>query len=373
MRCFAFCLWGAFLGLTVLTGCGATGLPPLAAERSGSNVVLRWPSASSNVVVEAANRLEVSNTWTVLTNRPALRGPDLAVTNAIEPGSKFYRLAQQFDFYGKPIRFLKLFGQTHWGDTSPGRVTGARIFHSAGVIVDRGSSGDHIYVADTGNNRILGFRSYSSTNADLVFGQPDEFSGAANGDGNLGFHGPTTRTNLCLLNYPENPNVAEQWMRLNFDVDTSGNLYVADFYNNRVVIYNAPFSDDKSEGKGDNIPDRLIGQDNWTSNAVNRGLGPNARDARSLFISWGNPAGFDHVSARGVSVDTNGNVWVADTFNSRVLRFPPGATNANLVLGQADFTSRVGACQFSSNPTNAPLNRMCTPVLARVNPDTDEL
>jgi len=43
------------------------------------------------------------------------------------------------------------------------------------MIVDRGSSGDHIYVADTGNNRILGFRSYSSTNADLVFGQPDEF------------------------------------------------------------------------------------------------------------------------------------------------------------------------------------------------------
>jgi hypothetical protein len=308
-----------------------------------------------------------------VTNRPVVSANQLLVTNRTDLEQKFYRLARQFDFYGKPIRFLKLFGQTHWGDTSPGRVTGSKIFHSAGVVVDRSSSGDHIYAADTGNNRILGFRNYSSTNADLVFGQSDEFSGAANGDGNLGFHGPTTRTNLCLLNYPENPNVAEQWMRMNFDVDAAGNLYVPDFYNNRVLIYYSPFSDDKSGGKGDTVPDRVLGQDNWTSNAVNHGLGPNARDSHSLFISWGNPVGFDHVSARGVSVDDAGNVWVADTFNSRVLRFGIAETNAQLVLGQSDFSSRVGACQFSSNPTNAPLNRMCTPVLARINPENGEL
>ena len=333
----------AFLcGGSVVSGDAADG-PRLIAEGAGANVVLRWPGASSNFVVEAASPLQTTNAWSVLSNRPALTGGEWAVTNPAAGTNGFFRLAQQFDFYGKPVRFLKLFGQTRWGDTSPGRVTGGKIFHSAGVVVDRGATPNHIYVADTGNNRILGFLSYASTNAELVFGQPDAFSGAANGDGNLGFDGPTMRTNLCLLNYPENPNVAEQWMRLNFDVDAAGNLYVPDFYNNRVLVYLAPFSDDKSGGQGDTVPDRVLGQENWASNAVNRGLGPNARDERSLFISWGNPAGFDHVSARGVSVDTNGNVWVADTFNSRVLRFPPGATNADLVLGQANFTSRVSA------------------------------
>src|SRR4051812_26898661 len=90
---------------TALTGC--SGVPPINANRAGTNLVLSWPGASSNVVVESVNRLEISNSWTILTNRPLARGGDLAVTNAIAPGSKFYRLAEQFDFYGKPIRFVK--------------------------------------------------------------------------------------------------------------------------------------------------------------------------------------------------------------------------------------------------------------------------
>jgi sugar lactone lactonase YvrE len=57
---------------------------------------------------------------------------------------------------------------------------------------------------------------------------------------------------------------------------------------------------------------------------------------------------------------------VADTFNSRILRFPPNAKNANLVLGQSSF-SDVGCVP------NGPLNRMCTPTLARVHPTTGEL
>src|SRR5262249_21143608 len=41
----------------------------------------------------------------------------------------------------------------------------------------------------------------------------------------------------------------------------------------------------------------------------------------------------------GVMADTNGNVWIADMGHSRVLRFPPGSTVPNLVLGQPDFTT----------------------------------
>lgn len=190
-------------------------------------------------------------------------------------------LAQTTNFYGKQVSFLKLFGQQKWGDISPGRVVPSELFHAAGVVVDRSATPNIIYVADTGNSRILGFRSFANTNADLIFGQPDGYSGAPNGDGISGSLGPTTRTNLCLLNVPENTNMAEQWGGLNLDVDALGNLYVPDYGNNRILVYHSPFSSDKTAGKGDVIPDRVIGQDNYTSNRVNHGLGYFNRDARS--------------------------------------------------------------------------------------------
>jgi hypothetical protein len=277
------------------------------------------------------------------------------------------------NFYGKQVKTLKLFGQQRLGDCSPGLVNGAKIFHAAGVLVDRSSTPNHIYVADTGNNRILGFRSFKSPKADLIMGQPDEFSGAPNGDCNTGALGEASRTSMCLLHVPPNPNLAEQWMRLNMDVDAEGNLYVPDFHNNRVLIYNAPF---KRPILSASLlprtvvvpPDKVLGQANFKSNGINRGNGPDTRDARSLYLSFG---GFDHVASRGVSVDSSGNVWVADTFNFRVLRFPKGAVKADLVLGQKDFT--VSDPTNENTPENAPTNLMCTPTLARLNPETGEL
>jgi DNA-binding beta-propeller fold protein YncE len=273
------------------------------------------------------------------------------------------------NFYGKKVKVLKLFGQQRWGECSPGRVTGAKIFHAAGVVVDRSSTPNHIYVADTGNNRILGFRSYKSPKADLICGQPLESSGAPNGDCNTGVYAQPSRASMCLMNVPPNPNTGEQWMRLNIDVDAEGNLYVPDFYNNRVLIYLAPFKRPiRQVLKMITLPDFVLGQPDFNSNGINHGKGPNERDARSLFLSFG---GFDHVAARGVSVDGSGNVWVADTFNYRVLRFPKGATGADLVLGQPNF--KVSEPTNESPPETARTDRMCTPTLARVNPDTGEL
>lgn len=272
------------------------------------------------------------------------------------------------DFYGTNVTVLKLFGQQRWGECSPGAVDGRKIYHAAGVIVDRSVTPNAVYVADTGNNRILGFRRADSPKADLVFGQPDAWSGAPNGDCNFGSHARPTRTSLCLMNVPENTNLAEQWMRLHIDLDGAGNLYVPDYFNNRVLVYYAPFSADKSGGKGDALADLVIGQDDFTSNGVNRGAGPQKRDARSLFLSFG---GFDHVASRGVSVDSAGNVWVADTFNYRVLRFPRGQATADLVVGQSDFATAEPTNR--SAPDKARLDRMCTPTIARIDPDTGEL
>jgi len=273
--------------------------------------------------------------------------------------------AKTIDFYGKRISFVKMFGQRNWGEATSA-VTGNNVYHASGLAVDRSMTPNPVYVFDSGNNRILGFRSMDSDSADLVFGQPDEISIAANGDCNLGMFGPTSATNLCLTAYPVNTNFAEQWMRHHIDVDAQGNLYVADVYNDRVVVYLAPFSKDKSKGKGDTIADGVIGQASLTNNGPNRGRGSGKPDATSLHISLG---GFDHVASRGVSVDAKGTVWVADTFNYRVLRFPKGKKKADLVLGQPDFTT----CKAESDMRTATLETMCTPTIARIDPDSGEL
>src|SRR6185436_9861378 len=267
------------------------------------------------------------------------------------------------DLDGRRVVTLKLFGQQQRGECSPGRITGGKICHAAGVVVDRRPEAGHIYVADTGNNRVLGFRAYGNASADLIFGQPGENTGAPNGDCTTGTYARPARNSACLMNIPSNPNFAEQWMRVNMDVGSDGALYVPDFYNNRVLVFGTPFSP-----RANLLPDLVLGQDDFTSNGINRGKGPGVRDASSLYISFG---GFDHVAARGVSVDDDGQVWVADTFNFRVLRFPRGKTVADLVLGQANFTDSVPNEHFE--PADAPLDRMCTPTLARIHPKSGEL
>jgi hypothetical protein len=278
-------------------------------------------------------------------------------------------LAQEtgpIEFYGKKITLLKVFGQRNWREAAAGAVTGNNIYHASGVAVDRSLVPNATYVLDSGNNRILGFRSIQSKTADRIFGQPDEQSTAANGDCNRGMLGKPSATSLCLTAYPIGTNFAEQWMRHHIDVDEAGNLYVADFCNDRVLVYYAPFSADKTGGKGDTVADLVIGQANFVSNGPNRGRGPGKPDAGSLHISFG---GFDHVASRGVSVDAKGNVWVADTFNFRVLRFPKRKTTADLVLGQPNFTT----AKAEPDIGKATLGTMCTPTIARVDPATGEL
>lgn len=289
-------------------------------------------------------------------------------------------LTPPIDYYGKSIDVLRLLGQAQLSETGRNLVTANGIYHAPGVVVDRNAPAGrlYIYVVDSGNNRVLGFDipCPSGTTcpldgtrpADIVLGQPDMGAAACNGDNNLGFTLAPSASCLCLLGYPLANNTAESWMRLNIDVDGEGNVYVPDTYNNRVLKFNAPLSPDQTGGKGDSVADRVWGQGDMTSNGRNRGsnYGPPAPpDDHSLWISYGAPY-FDHVTSRGVSVDGAGNVWVADTFNSRVLRFPANASQADLVLGQADFTS-------SGCVPDGPLDRMCTPTLALVHPTTGEL
>jgi len=127
-------------------------------------------------------------------------------------------------------------------------------------------------------------------------------------------------------------------------VDGSGNVYVADIGNNRIVRYPRPSQN--WGGVGTRIlPDLVLGQTSFTANAANQGGSASASSLRF-------PLGSSVISATapatvGLTFDGNGNLWVTDTLNHRVLRFPAAVLgsgsgngpNADLVLGQPNFTT----------------------------------
>jgi hypothetical protein len=111
------------------------------------------------------------------------------------------------------------------------------------VAID--SASGRLYVADNGNDRVLSWPSATQFSngqaADRVIGQPDFTSDNPN------------IVNASRLHTPS--SVA---------VDKSGNLYVADFANNRVLEYDTPAT-------SDGVADRLFGQPDFSTSDPNHG------------------------------------------------------------------------------------------------------
>ena len=167
------------------------------------------------------------------------------------------------------------------------------------VAIDRSVTPNRIYVADTDNHRVLGWNNAAAfangAPADKLLGQPNPTSTGCN----TGGVGPGA---LC---FPRG-----------LAVDGAGNLYVADTNNNRVLVFDTPFTSDA-------LADQVWGQPGFTSTVCNTG-GPGAG---TLCNPW------------GVALDAAGNLYVGDTNNNRVLRFDgarTGDASADLVLGQPD-------------------------------------
>jgi uncharacterized protein (TIGR03437 family) len=183
-------------------------------------------------------------------------------------------------------------------------------------------SGGPMYVADTSNHRVLAWRNPSSLTkgnpADMVIGQRDFVSNAQQGPG-------TGRDLSSGLTLPA--GVA---------VDAAGNLYVLDDGNNRVVRYPNPFTQNTSPLS----IDLVIGQKTQSSgNTANEGLAKPTN--HSLSFSPGSS-----FLRAGIALDRQGNLWVADAGNNRVLRFPLSQLAAGTiepaadrVIGQPDFIS----------------------------------
>ncbi len=222
-----------------------------------------------------------------------------------------------------------------------GGVTAASLCRPKGVAVDHTG---RLYVADWGNSRVLEYNSPFTTDriADDVFGQLGIFTTnfCNNSSGVfLGNPPPASSDALCLPT-----GVA---------TDAAGDVYIADDKNNRVLEYNTPEAITAVAGSGDTSADRVFGQPDFTSNAVNNG----GVSSFSLF------------DPQGVTVDGGGNVYIADTGNNRVLEFDGFRPNlcsgssrcANRVFGQfGHFFTQV--CNFVS--VNA--DSLCTPLRTAV-------
>ncbi|MEP6714667.1 MAG: hypothetical protein ABJC09_03780 [Terriglobia bacterium] len=229
----------------------------------------------------------------------------------------------------------RVIGQTSLtiANQNPNLVEGREFFAPQGIALDLSTNPPALYVADTGNNRVLGFRSASGfangQKADLVLGQPNLATTLQQGPGanrNGRSSGLATPTGLI--------------------VDKAGNVYVVDSGNNRILRFPKPLSQ-----PADQLPDFVIGQPSFnTSNANQAGI-----SSSTLFLSF-TLNGATTTFQSYIAFDASGNLWVADTGNNRVLRFNASALGsqaspgpkADIVLGQVDFIS--GAYIAPPNP-----------------------
>ncbi len=152
----------------------------------------------------------------------------------------------------------------------------------------------NLWVADAASNRVVRFSPpfQNDMDANLVVGQA-----------NFTESGPSTAQNGMSAPY----GVA---------FDPSGDLWVADAGNSRILEFKPPFS----IGEAASL---VIGQSNFTTKA-------HSTTATGLWVPT------------AIAFDSSGKLWVADWVNSRVLRFSsPFSTGmaASLVIGQRDFTS----------------------------------
>jgi sugar lactone lactonase YvrE len=215
-------------------------------------------------------------------------------------------------------------GQQDFVHNAPNAPDASAIAQPSRVAVDRSVSPNRVYLADTANSRVLGWNDVATLlngqGADLVIGQPD-FVTVSSGAGASSFRGPV--------------GVA---------VDSNGNLYVADEGNSRVLEFNAPFAACMSfpcVGRAANL---VFGQSgSFATGTCN--LDNTTAVAASL------------CSPMGVATDAKGNVYIADTGNSRVLEYNSPLTKT-AVVGSGDtiadsvFGQGAGGNLFSANQCN---------------------
>ena len=164
-----------------------------------------------------------------------------------------------------------------------------------------------LWVADLGNDRVLEFEPPFSNgmNASLELGQPagrQEFTSSIN---------------------PYLPNGLDVPTSVLFD--HSGDLWVSDRLNDRVLEFRPPFADGMNASA-------VIGQSGIGSFSDNLYATPSTL--------WG---------PEGIALDSKGNLWVADEEHNRVLEFAASSLGTNDPNATLEIGQPAGRYQFTNN------------------------
>jgi DNA-binding beta-propeller fold protein YncE len=182
------------------------------------------------------------------------------------------RVLGQIDFIKNAANFVDAIGMDAPADVAIDKLNG------------------HVIVADSQNNRVLGWKSAAAFAAggaaDLVIGQRDFNSSGCNQN-----ESGSNTTTLCRP--------------IGVGFDGSHRVYVGDAQNNRVLTYDDPFA-------------VLMGSDQSSDFAASAVFG----QAGSFVTNGANTGGLSADSLdspQGVAIDHNGDLYVADVNNNRAL------------------------------------------------------
>ena len=208
------------------------------------------------------------------------------------------------------IGATKVLGQPdlYSGYTDYSTVTAANFYYPEALTSD--ASGN-LYVAEY-RNRILIYKNAAAkangADADFVIGQPDFVSAG----------GGTSPNNLYLP--------------ISLYIDRSGNLYVGDYLNNRVLIFKDIVSKVNNNTLVNGLnADYVLGQNNFYTNG----------NGTSTTAIW---------ALGGITMDAGGDLFIVDYYNHRILMYPGvraavdagtfvNGMAATKVLGRSDFTT----------------------------------
>ena len=249
-------------------------------------------------------RYDAFETWPAESQIPA-------ATDTVPRGTQF--------FLSPPAK--SVIGQADFITTTANRGLGEATATSLSGPVAGAMAGTDMFVVDSSNHRVLVFPTQGQgASASKVLGQDNFAANAPNlieGKEFFLFNGTSSSQNVTG-DFSDGGGLA---------VDTKSSipgLYVADTYNNRVL----GFKDARRVRPGDKA-DIVLGQADFSRSVINA---PQGLATLPMDVGLYRPS--------GLAVDANGALWVCDSGNGRVLRFPrpfdaQGRQKPDLVIGQS--------------------------------------
>ncbi|HEY0554933.1 MAG TPA: NHL repeat-containing protein [Thermoanaerobaculia bacterium] len=224
----------------------------------------------------------------------------------------------------------RVLGQRRFGTAIPYFVDGTAL-DAADIAIDRSAVPNRVYIASPDLNRVLGWsdlgRFRAGAPADLVLGQPSVFNGSS-ADSYLDCPAPPSATTFCS---PD--RVA---------VDPTGNLYVVDAFNFRVLEFDRPFATDR-------VADRVFGQASFTARTV--------------------PALLPRNFSADLAADAQGNLWVVDPAGTRrILEYDAPVSRGK---GPVPAPDRIIAAATETACWNGTPARPCSPFSLECSPQGD--